>query len=164
MKRITIGGKEYTFKFSVQASLYNECTEMVLNNFASGGKMAAYAKENDMESTMNELIASMGNVPLKAITLFYAGLIEYHSDEVKSIEDAKKLICKYLEENKDADGNWTKSLQDVFMEMIEIMGDDNFFGLIGLDKMIQQMMQTEEDKPKRTRRKKSEVGENTSTN
>lgn len=159
MKRITIGGKEYTFKFSIAASLYNECTEMILNNFTSGGKMVASAEANDMETTMKELIASMVNIPLKAITIFYAGLLEYHSDEIKSIEDARELVRTYLEEKKDANGNWTISFQDVFMEMMEIMGEDNFFGLIGIDKMIEQMT---ESKPKKTRRKKSEVGEITS--
>lgn len=159
MKRITIGGKEYTFKFSIAASLYNECTEMILNNFTSGGKMVASAEANDMETTMKELIASMVNIPLKAITIFYAGLLEYHSDEIKSIEDARELVRTYLEEKKDANGNWTISFQDVFMEMMEIMGEDNFFGLIGIDKMIEQMT---ESKSKKTRRKKSEVGEITS--
>lgn len=162
MKRITIGGKEYTFKFSVAASLYNECTETLLNSLATGGKIEASAKARDIESTIEGIVSTMANIPNKAITLFYAGLLEYHSDEIKSMKDATRLIGTYLDENKDEEGNWKKSFSDVFAEMTEIMGDDNFFGLIGLDKMMAQMTESE-NKPKRTRRKKSEVGENTLT-
>ena len=159
MKRITIGGKEYTFKFSVQASLYNECTEAILDSFAMGGRMSV---TEDPEDMYREVISTMANIPKKATTLFYAGLLEFHGRKgdgsVKSIGDAEDLLTDYLEENLDDEGKWTKSLSDVLSEMMGIMFDDNFFELIGLDKMVNQTT----ERPKRTR-KKSKVGENTST-
>ena len=165
MKRITIGGKEYTFKFSVRASLYNECTEAILDGYAMSGRMSASAEENDAEAMYKEIISTMANIPKKATTLFYAGLLEYHGAKgdgsVKSFNDAVDLITDYLEENTDDEGKCNKSFSDVLNEMMEIMYDDNFFALIGLDKITSRQT---EDKPKKQRRKKSEVGESTSTN
>ena len=151
MKKITIGGKEYTFKFSVAASLYNECTETILNGFVTGGKIEAYAKNNDMNETMKEVVSTFTNIPQKAITLFYAGLLEYHSNEVTSMQDAQALVGQYLAENRDENGDWKLSFYDVFSEMMQIMAEDNFFGLIGLDKMIEQA----EPKKKSTKKKTS---------
>jgi hypothetical protein len=156
MKRITIDGKEYTFKFSVAASMYDECTKSILDGFVTGGKLESSAKNNDVETTIEEVLSSFANIPQKAITMFYAGLMEYHGDEIKSIKDARELISTYLEENKDDDGNWTISFYDVLSQMMEIMFEDNFFGLIGLGKMIDQSKPETEKKT----RKKSKAGNN----
>ena len=155
MKKITIGGKEYTFKFSVAASLYDDCTKSILDGFVTAGKLESSAKNNDVDSTIESVVDTFANVPQKAITMFYAGLMEYHGDEIKSMKDARELVGEYLEENKDDNGEWTISFYDVLTEMMEIMADDNFFGLIGLEKMVDQANQ-----PKKRGRKKSEVGNN----
>ena len=156
MKRITIGGKEYTFKFSVEASLYDDCTKAILDSFVTGGRIEQSTKDRDIESTIQGLISSMANIPQKAITMFYAGLLEYHSDEIRSIKDARTLVKDYLEENRDPETEEFKlTLYDILNEMMEIMADDNFFELIGLEKMMSQAQE-----PKRQRRKKSEVGNN----
>ena len=132
MKRITINKKEYTFKFSIEASLYDECTISVMDIFLKGG-MAKGAMENeDVNSAMENLITTIANLPKKALTLFYAGLLEYHGTEgdksIQSISDAKKLLADYLLEEK-------KSFRDVLGEMIDLMADDNFFDLIGLNQI-----------------------------
>lgn len=162
MKRITIGDKEYTFKFSVQASLYNECTESILDSFAMGGRAKASADENDLEAMYKDIISTMANIPHKASILFYAGLLEHHGKRgdgsIKSLADAEDLLTDYLEENQDEEGNWNKSFSDVLSEMMEIMFDDNFFALIGLDKMVSQKA----ERPKKQR--KSKAGGNTPTN
>lgn len=154
MKRITIGGKEYTFTFSVRASLYDDCIKSILDGFVTGGKLEASAKNEDIDTTINEVLSTFANIPQKAITMFYAGLLENHEDEIKSIKDARELIREYIEDNKDENGKWTKSFYDILSEMMEIMYEDNFFELIGLDKMVDQTA------PKKRGRKKSEVGNN----
>lgn len=154
MKRITIGGKEYTFTFSVRASLYDDCIKSILDGFVTGGKLEASAKNEDIDTTINEVLSTFANIPQKAITMFYAGLLENHEDEIKSIKDARELIREYIEENKDENGKWSKSFYDILSEMMEIMFEDNFFELIGLDKMVDQTA------PKKRGRKKSEVGNN----
>ena len=154
MKRITIGGKEYTFTFSVRASLYDDCIKSILDGFVTGGKLEASAKNEDIDTTINEVLSTFANIPQKAITMFYAGLLENHEDEIKSIKDARELIREYIEDNKDENGKWTISFYDILSEMMEIMYEDNFFELIGLDKMVDQTA------PKKRGRKKSEVGNN----
>ena len=154
MKRITIGGKEYTFTFSVRASLYDDCIKSILDGFVTGGKLEASAKNEDIDTTINEVLSTFANIPQKAITMFYAGLLENHEDEIKSIKDARELIREYIEDNKDENGKWTKSFYDILSEMMEIMYEDNFFELIGLNKMVDQAA------PKKRGRKKSEVGNN----
>ena len=154
MKRITIGEKEYTFTFSVRASLYDDCIKSILDGFVTGGKLEASAKNEDIDTTINEVLSTFANIPQKAITMFYAGLLENHEDEIKSIKDARELIREYIEENKDENGKWTKSFYDILSEMMGIMFEDNFFELIGLDKMVDQTA------PKKRGRKKSEVGNN----
>ena len=37
MKKITIGKKEYTFEFTIEASLYDDCTKSVMDNFVKAG-------------------------------------------------------------------------------------------------------------------------------
>jgi hypothetical protein len=155
MKRITIGGKEYTFKFSVAASLYDDCIKSILDSFVIGGRLEQSAKDKDMDGTISGIISSMANIPQKAVTMFYAGLLEEHSDEIKSIKNARDLVKEYLDENKDEEtGEFRITFYDILTEMMGIMADDNFFELIGLDKMIDQTA------PKKRGRKKSEVGNN----
>lgn len=155
MKKITIDGKEYTFKFSVEASLYDDCTKAILDGFVTSGKLDESAKTKNVDATIEEIISTFANVPQKAITMFYAGLMENHSDEIRSIKDAKALVGQYISENKDENGEFTITFYDILTEMMEIMAEDNFFGLIGLNKMMEQT--TPE---KKARKRKSEVGNN----
>jgi len=132
MKKITINNKEYTFEFTIEASLYDDCTKSVMDMFVKGGMIQGAAESNDAESAMENFLDTIASLPKKTLTLFYAGLLEHHgSDGDKSIQsehDAKKLLKIYLDESK-------KSFRDVFSEMTELMAEDNFFERIGLDKM-----------------------------
>ena len=148
MKRITIDGKEYTFEFSIEASMYSECTENVMELFRTIGE--AQSQEN-----ARELIKSISNISTVAVTMFYAGLMEHHGVEgdktVLSLSDAKKLIKKYLNEHKDDEKG---SLYSVMEEMMEVMADDGFFEVIGLARM----MRGEEKAPKTAQGRKKATG------
>lgn len=137
MKKITINKKEYKFEFSIEASLYDECTKSVMDMFVKGGMIQGAAESNDAEGAMENLMDTIANLPQKALTLFYAGLLEHHgTDEgdgsVTSMADAKKLLATYLKEKK-------KSFRDVLSEMMELMVDDSFFDLIGLSQMATEL-------------------------
>lgn len=153
MKRITINNKEYTLEYSIEASLYDECTISVMDVFVKAGMSEAYAKNGDAQAAMDEVLASMAGLPNRVVTLFYAGLLEHHGEEgdgsVTSRSAAKALLKKYLETEK-------KSYVDVNTELMQVIVDDNFFDLIGLNQMLET-----ENKPKRARKKK-EDGVNTS--
>lgn len=126
MRRLTINNKEYTFKFSIEASLYDKCTESAMNMLMG----AVIAENGDAIATNVRMIAQ---VPKTALTLFYAGLLEYHGaagdKSVMSMEDAKELAIAYMEESKT-------NFHDLLALMMDIMGEDNFFDLVGLTSIL----------------------------
>lgn len=129
---LNIGGKDYTIEFTIEASLCNKCTEKVT------GLMVGLA-EAENEDDIKGVVKSIADVPQTTLTMFYAGLLENHSDEIKSMDDAKELVKTYLKEHReDGTGNFYALME----LLIEQMGNDDFFSLIGLDKMFQ----TEETK------------------
>ena len=130
MKILTINSKEYMFEFSIEASLYNECTEKVTSLMVGIG--AAQDKED-----IKEIVSTISNIPLVAMTLFYAGLMEHHGingdKSVITMASAKELVKEYLSEHKeDGQGNFYA----IMNEMIACMGDDGFFELTGLSQMM----------------------------
>lgn len=141
MKVINIDGKNYTFEFTIEASLYNECTEKVVT------LMSSMEDAKDKEST-KELISSMSNIPQTALTMFYAGLLEHHGEDgdgmIASKKDAKTLIKKYFEEHKDDE---TGNFYGVMSLMIEVMEDDDFFSQIGLNQLAEGQTKKEPKTP-----------------
>lgn len=124
---LNIGGKEYTIEFSIEASLCNSCTEKVTN-------LMVGLSESQNEEDIKGVVKSIADIPSTTLTMFYAGLLENHSDDIQSMDDAKELAKTYLLEHKeDGDGDFY-SLMNL---MVEQMGNDGFFNLIGLDKMFQ---------------------------
>lgn len=144
MKILEIGGKNYTFKFSVDASLYSECTEKVANLFVGLGEVGNVSK----------LIKNMSNIPQQTLIMFYAGLLECHNDEIRSEKDAKDLLKQYLIEHKDED---SATFYDVMNEMLECMADDGFFKLIGLEKLFNPTKQSK--KPQYNKKKSTQITE-----
>lgn len=71
-KLLKIGNKEYKLEYSIEASLYDECVKSVMNTLlaTSGG----------VDKTPEEMISGMANIPNTALTVFYAGLLQYHGD------------------------------------------------------------------------------------
>lgn len=135
----TIGGKDYTFEFSIEASMYNECTENVMELFST-------LSEAQTREEVKEVIKGISNIPKVAVTMFYAGLMEHHGVDgdrtVLSIGDAKRLVKQYCLEHKEDDKG---DFYTIMEEMMGCMSDDGFFELMGLAKM---MRQTEEKLPK----------------
>lgn len=127
-KIININKKDYKLEYSLEASLYPESTEKLLE-FIS---LDAGNDKNEIKS----IIKGVSNVPQTTLHMFYAGLLEHHgtgSDgdgTVTSIEDAKTLLKQYISENKT-------SFYTVMEMIIEQMDEDGFLDLIGLNDMIQ---------------------------
>lgn len=155
MKVLNIGGVDYTFEFTIEASLYSECTEKVTGLMANAGM--AQAEEGNAMEQVKGMLSTMADIPTVAMTMFYAGLMEHHSDTVRSLKDAKVLVKKYLAEHKDDDkGNFYAIMQD----MMECMADDDFFKLIGLDKMFQTESKKVTKMPQDHKKKTTKVTEN----
>ena len=136
MKILTIGGRDYTFEFSIEASLYNECTEKITSLMVGVGQ-AKEGEGADNNEKVENVISTISNVPVVAMTMFYAGLLEHHGvngdGSIKSMKDAKALVRQYLVEHKDDDKGNFYSVMD---EMIECMEDDGFFELTGMTRML----------------------------
>lgn len=160
MKRITIGGKEYTLTFNIMASLYSECTEMIMNEFLTYGKSLGAAEMNDVDGALNKLVKNISNTSEETVTLFYASLLEYHGTKrgdgtIKAKDDALDLLYVYLEENEG------KTLYDVYNELMELIAEDNFFEKTGLNQRLSQMFKTKE--PETEPKKKAKTRKNTKT-
>lgn len=130
MKILEINNKEYKFEFTMEASLHKECVErttMLLMNTV-----------DITPEGLEDMVSQMADIPQIALSMFHAGLLENHSDEIKSVADAKNLVKVFFKENKDNDnGNWHGLLN----LMVECMVDDGFFKQIGLEAMVQNMAQ-----------------------
>ena len=129
---LNIGNKDYKIEFTIEASLCNECTEKVTN-------LMMNIAEASGKKAVREVVSSMTDVPQTTMTMFYAGLLEYHGEDgdgtVVNKDDAKKLLKKYFAEHKeDGTGNFY-SLMEL---LIEQMGNDGFFKQIGLEQMFTQ--------------------------
>ena len=138
MKAIKIGNKEYKFEFTIEASLYGECTEALtefLANFGTAGEL-------------KDILKNISNIPQTALTLFYAGLLEHHGEDgdntVPTKKEAKRLIKQYFEDKKDTD---EADFYAIMALMIEVMEEDGFFKRTGLEKVLEAGMKKEPKKP-----------------
>ena len=123
MRILEIGKEEYKFQFDIEASLYSDCTEKVTSIIV--GLTNADTKEEK-----KEFISSIANIPQVALHMFHAGLLENHN---VTLSDSKRLIAQYIKEHKEDE---TGSFYGVMEMLMEDMGNDGFFELIGLDSMF----------------------------
>lgn len=153
MRTIKINGTNYKFEYSIEASLYEDCCGCIMDLFVGRGMAEGAAEAGDVNTAWNELKKSITGNPQTALTLFYAGLLENHGEEIISRDDVKPLFKQYIKESG-------KSIIEITNELMEIVDEDNFFGLLGLDKMLQPEAQKESN-TKETKGKKP--GKSTST-
>ena len=158
MKIININGIDYKFEFTIEASLYNECTEKVV------GLMTSIAEGQEEGKGMKDIISALSDIPKTSLTIFYAGLLEHHGPEsisahpVHTMKDAKALLRDYFAEHgEDGTGNF----YDVLQDMIGIMADDGFFKQIGLEQMMREPAETKKEpkKPQDHKKKATKVSE-----
>lgn len=145
---IKIGNKEYTIEYSFKAALYGDCAQSVMEVMS-----LMSVNENGGEG-LSALIKGMTNLPSKVTTMFYAGLMQHHGDgknadgSVPDIDTAEELLCQYFMENKGNEEVKNASFYGMFSSVLDQMGEDGFFELIGLDNLI------EPSKPKKKASKK----------
>lgn len=146
-KILKIGGKDYKLEYSIEASLYADCTAN-LTGLMTEIQMAGDNKD------VKKVVSELSNIPQTALTIFYAGLMEHHGAHpdgdgtVPDIQTAKRLIAQYLKEHTDDD---TGNFFGIMQMCIEQMGEDGFFKLTGLEGMMNQFSQTA--KPNRATRR-----------
>ena len=151
-KVLRIGGRDYKMEYSIEASLYADCTAS-LTGLMTEIQIAGNNKD------IKKVISEISNIPQTALTIFYAGLMEHHGlhpdgdGTVPDIQTAKRLIAQYLKEHSEDD---TGNFYSIMQMCIEQMGKDGFFKLTGLEGMMNQFSQAA--KPNRaTRRAKAKA-------
>ena len=127
MKIINVNSKEYILEYTMEASLYRDCVEKT-----TGYMMKT--SDKDRMASLEGIISSIGDLPQTALTMFYAGLMEHQSDEIKTEKEAKALLKQYFAEHKEEE---TGNFFGMMMLMIECMMDDGFFKQIGLEQMLE---------------------------
>ena len=146
-KVLTIGGNEYRLEYSIEASLYADCTAKLVEFLGAAygssevakhlGNVAEGDRASAVRSVIRESLQAVSNIPDVALTLFYAGLLQYHGLEgdktVTSMRDAKSIVRQYFEDHKD-DGEG--DFYSIMQICIEQMGEDDFFRRVGLEKMF----------------------------
>lgn len=149
-KSLMIGGKDYKLEYSIEASLYADCTAS-LTGLMTEIQIAGENKD------IKKVISEISNIPQTALTMFYAGLMEHHGSHpdgdgaVPDIQTAKCLIAQYLKEHSEDD---TGNFYGIMQMCIEQMGEDGFFKLTGLEGMMSQFSQA--TKPNRETRRSQE--------
>ncbi len=147
MRTLTVKNKEYTIEFSIEASLYKDCTEKV-TNLMTGVAVA------ESKSDIKELISNMADIPQTTLHMLHAGLLENLTGW--DISSTKALLKEYLQERKGMeDGNYY-SLMEL---LLEDMMNDGFFELIGLDKMFAPTKKKEPKVPQDHKKKNAKVTE-----
>lgn len=149
-KVLQIGGKDYKLEYSIEASLYADCTASI-TGLMTEIQIAGESKD------IKRVVSELSNIPQTTLTIFYAGLIEHHGTHpdgdgaVPDIRSAKRLIAQYLKEHSEDD---TGNFFGIMQMCIEQMGEDGFFKLTGLEGMMNQFSQTA--KPNRATRRAQE--------
>lgn len=146
-KILRISGKDYKLEYSIEASLYADCTASLT------GLMTEIQIAGE-DKNVKKVVSEISNIPQTTLTIFYAGLMEHHGahpdgdGSVPDIQTAKYLIAQYLKEHSDDE---TGNFFGIMQMCIEQMGEDGFFKLTGLEGMMNQFSQTA--KPNRAARR-----------
>ena len=146
-KVLTIGGKDYKLEYTVEAALYEDGVDHLINflgnTFGPIGeeKMTEGLPEEDKRKVRAELIrgfrSGVINLPNTALTLFYTGLLEYHGPDgdgsILSKSDAKKLVKQLFQEQPEDGIRDFAMLLDLCMSQ---MAEDDFFKRTGLERFM----------------------------
>lgn len=142
---LKIGDKEYKLEFSFEASMYSDCVNSVM-------RILRGLSDDEMENQ----IAGMSDIPKTAVTLLYAGLLEYPENGVPNLQTAKQLAKQWILEQGE-DGNF----YDLLRLCVDQMGEDGFFKLTGLESMMNPTEEEEKPVPKTPQDHKKKVRKTT---
>lgn len=129
-KVLSIGGEDYKFEFSIEASLYSDCVQKITDIMVD-------VNSGESNADIKKVLSAFADVPSAAVTCFFAGLLEHHGSEadgkVPNFKTAKKLAVQLIRDENSGVKNW----YDLFTLCTEQMAEDGFFELIGLNDMLQ---------------------------
>ncbi len=143
--KLTINEKDYTFEFTIAATLCEQCVEKTT-------KLIFGIVDAESEADIDKMIHSISDIYSTTFALFYGGLLEHHADEIKSEKEAKALLTEYFKENTDRK---EYNFYTLFNMLLEQVKEDGFFDLLGLDAMMEEMVETPAEKVTQNKSKKT---------
>ena len=133
--QLKVNEKEYTVTYKFKAMYDSDFITDMFKTF-----------ENMASNDDNDGIKLFAELAPKTTNILLVGLQEEHSEEFKTFDDAKDLICNYFKENED---NQDINMLGLYTELINTMSEDGFLERIGLvDKKKQ--VKTPQDHKKKT--------------
>ena len=84
MKTINVNSKQYVLEFTFEAAMHEACVENVIGLIDG---MAIAQANNDV----NGYVSGIAKAPKTVINMMYAGLLEHHGNEIKTV---KNLITR----------------------------------------------------------------------
>ena len=147
---LAINGKEYQIKYSIAATLCEECvertTDVIMRFHDIDGGDGSDAANN---AALRQFFHSMSGVAPTVLAMLYGGLIQYHGrrgdKSVMSKDDAEDLLVAYMEEHADdEDGN----MYALWEKLMGQMEKDNFFKQIGVEAVLNRTKNADEKNTK----------------
>ena len=133
--QLKVNDKEYTVTYKFKAMYDSDFITDMFKTF-----------ENMASNDDNDGIKLFAELAPKTTNILLVGLQEEHSEEFKTFDDAKDLICNYFKENED---NQDVNMLGLYTELINTMSEDGFLERIGLvDKKKE--VKTPQDHKKKT--------------
>lgn len=144
-KTLEINGNEYRLEFTIEASFYADCTTSLM-------QLLTNMEEAENAKDVKKVFTEIANIPQVALTLFYAGLMEYHGIEgdgsVTDKATAKQLVKQLMKEHSDDE---LSTFDGILSMCIEQMSEDGFFKRVGLEGILAQAQ------PKTTKKRQPKV-------
>lgn len=150
MKSITINGNDYNLEFSFEAAEKKDFVGLMFR-ITSGASLLDGAEdiENPTARDMiNGTVNMVADIPHICRIGFYVGLLE--NNPVPEAE-AKTLMKTYMKEHGIG-------YAELYEELRQCMEDDGFFALSGIQKMLENMQQSQRVVKVPTDHKKKQTG------
>lgn len=138
--QLKVNEKEYTVTYKFKAMYDSDFITDMFKTF-----------ENMASNDDNDGIKLFAELAPKTTNILLVGLQEEHSEEFKTFDDAKDLICNYFKENED---NQDVNMLGLYTELIKTMSEDGFLERIGLGKEKKQAKTPQDRKRKTTTQSK----------
>ena len=134
--QLKVNDKEYTVTYKFKAMYDSDFITDMFKTF-----------ENMASNDDNDGIKLFAELAPKTTNILLVGLQEEHSEDFKTFDDAKDLICNYFKENED---NQDVNMLGLYTELIKTMSEDGFLERIGLGKKKKQVKTPQDHKKKTT--------------
>lgn len=136
MNILTIGGKEYEFKYTIKASLYKELVSTMFKVLTGGYVANGFGINGSVTDKVSTMFSALGEftaeIPGIVVIMWHGGLLQKHP---MSTDESFALLEQYMDEIET-------DFNSLFEKLKGFMESDGFFDRSGITKMITALDQT----------------------